>query len=38
MDAIQQQFTDLLAKENITLSTEQFEQFEQYLQDSRRVE
>ncbi|MDR6552330.1 16S rRNA (guanine(527)-N(7))-methyltransferase RsmG [Paenibacillus qinlingensis] len=30
MDAIQQQFTDLLAKENITLSTQQLVQFEQY--------
>lgn len=30
MDAIQQQFTELLAQENITLSTHQLEQFEQY--------
>lgn len=30
MDAIQQQFTALLAQENITLSTRQLEQFEQY--------
>lgn len=31
MDEIQQQFTTLLAKENITLSTQQLEQFEQYF-------
>lgn len=30
MDEIQQQFTDLLAKENISLSAQQLEQFEQY--------
>lgn len=30
MDAIQQQFTELLANENITLSTQQLDQFENY--------
>ncbi|CAN7760756.1 16S rRNA (guanine(527)-N(7))-methyltransferase RsmG [Paenibacillus sp. LjRoot153] len=30
MDAIQQQFTEFLAQENITLSTRQLDQFEQY--------
>jgi 16S rRNA (guanine527-N7)-methyltransferase len=30
MDVTQQQFTELLAKENITLSTQQLDQFEQY--------
>ncbi|OCT16447.1 16S rRNA (guanine(527)-N(7))-methyltransferase [Paenibacillus pectinilyticus] len=30
MDAIQQQFTELLAKENISLSAQQLDQFEQY--------